>query len=150
MPGRVLPMTATPHVDPFEPFRCAVSSGLVLLVDGDPDARLILRRLLEHYGYEAIEAVDHDSALAFARDRDVALIVSELFVARGSGATCLVESVKADAELCDIPVLIVTTQAFAPAEQRAREAGSAGYIVKPFAAAGVMAEVARLTESVAP
>jgi DNA-binding response OmpR family regulator len=107
---------------------------------------MILRRLLEHYGYQAIEAVDHDVALTIARERDVALIVSELFVTRGDDASCLVESVRNDSVLADIPVLIVTTRAFGADEQRARQAGSAGYIVKPFAATHVMAEVARLLD----
>lgn len=124
-----------------------VPSRPVLLVDGDPDARIILRRLLEHYGYHAIEAVDHDAALALARERDVALIVSELFITCGDGMTCFVESVRADSTLSAIPVLIVTTQAFGADEQRARRAGSAGYIVKPFAASDVMAEIARLVNT---
>jgi two-component system chemotaxis response regulator CheY len=116
----------------------------VLLVDGDPDARTIMRRLLEFHGYEALEAVDHDSALSLAREQDVGLIVCEMYVNCGDGMTCLVESVRADDTLAKIPVLVVTTQAFRTAEQRARLAGSAGYIVKPFAATDVLAEVARL------
>ena len=119
----------------------------VLVVDGDADARIILRRLLEHHGYQTIEAVDHDSALALARGGNVALIVSELLVHCGEGMACLVESVRADDTLADVPVLIVTTQAFEADEQRARGAGSAGYIVKPFAAGDVMTEVTRLVPS---
>ena len=121
-----------------------VTTRPVLLVDSDPDARVIMRRLLEHHGYQAIEAVDHDAALALARKHDVSLIVSELFVTCGDGMTCLVESLKADSALSTIPVLIVTTQAFTADEQRAQRAGSAGYIVKPFAATDVIAQVARL------
>ena len=124
-----------------------VRSRPVLVVDSDADARIILRRLLEHHGYQAIEAVDHDSALDLARQGNVALIVSELFVHCGEGMACLVESVRSDSTLADIPVLIVTTQAFEADEQRARDAGSAGYIVKPCAAGDVMTEVTRLVPS---
>jgi len=122
----------------------AVHNRPVLLVDGDPDARTIMRRLLEFHGYEALEAVDHDGALSLAREQDVGLIVCEMFVTCGDGMTCLVESLRADQTLANIPVLVVTTQAFHTAEQRARRAGSAGYIVKPFTATDVLAEVARL------
>ena len=119
----------------------------VLLVDADLDARTILRRLLEHHGYDALEAVDADGALAIARQRDVALIVSELYVKCGDDATCLVECVRADEALSGIPVLIVTTRAFGEDEERARQAGSVGYIVKPFSALDVMAKIARLVEA---
>ena len=108
-----------------------------------------MRRLLEYHGYQAIEAVDRDAAIALAREHEPALIVSELFVTCGDGMTCLVESLRADTSLSSIPVLIVTTQAFGADEQRARRAGSAGYIVKPYAATDVIAEVERLTK-VAP
>ena len=124
-----------------------VRSRPVLLVDGDLDARIILRRLLEYHGYDAIEAVDHDAALTLAREQDVALIVSELLVHRDGEMACLVESVRADSALSDIPVLIVTTQAFDADERRARSAGSAGYIVKPFEASDVMAQIARLVSA---
>ena len=125
----------------------ALASRPVLLVDQDPDARIILRRLLEHHGYDALEAVDADGALDLARERDVSLIVSELFVRREGGTACLVESVRADRELSSIPVLIVTTRAFGEDEQRARRAGSAGYIVKPFSAMDVMEQIARLVSA---
>ena len=119
----------------------------VLVVDQDLDARIILRGLLEHHGYDTLEAVDADVALDLARDRDVSLIVSELFVPCERGSTCFVESIRADRALSAIPVLVVTTRAFDEDEQRARRAGSAGYMVKPFAAMDVMAEVSRLVNT---
>jgi two-component system chemotaxis response regulator CheY len=121
-----------------------VASRAVLLVDGDPDARVIVRRLLEHHGYQAIEALDQNEALAIARQRKIALIVSELWVACDDGVGCFIESVKADSTIAHVPVLILTTQGFGDAEQRARRSGSAGYIVKPFSASELMAEIARL------
>ena len=119
----------------------------VLIVDQDLDARIILRHLLEHHGYDPLEAVDADEALELARERGVSLIVSELFVPRDGGTACLVESVRADRALSAIPVLVVTTRAFGEDEQRARRAGSAGYIVKPFSARDVMAQIARLVSA---
>jgi two-component system chemotaxis response regulator CheY len=113
----------------------------VLVVDGDEDARIILRRILEHHGYSVIEEVEYDAALAAARAHQVALIVTELFIARGDAVVCLVEALKADAELARIPVMVVTTQAFHDDERRARAAGSAGYIVKPFAAQEVILRI---------
>src|SRR5688572_17455541 len=71
-----------------------VTSRPVLLVDGDQDARVIMRRLLEYHGYQAIEAVDSEAALALAREHQPALIVSELFVTCGEGMTCFIESLR--------------------------------------------------------
>jgi two-component system chemotaxis response regulator CheY len=118
----------------------------ILLVDGDPDARTILRRMLEFHGFEAVEATEHDEALARARRGDLGLVMTEMYVQAGDGVGCLVESLKADASLADLPVVVVTTQAFAATEQRARAAGSAAYILKPFRATDVIAEVVRFVE----
>ena len=137
-------MIVATDADPLVvPARTVVPPRSVLLVDGDSDARIILRRLLEHHGYRAIEAVDHDEAMTLAREQNVSLIVSELLVSSGTGMSCLAESVQGDSALAEIPVLIVTTQAFDADERRARRAGAA-YIVKPFVATDVMAHVDRL------
>ena len=141
-----MPMIVATDAHSSPPGRTVVPPRPVLLVDGDPDARIILRRLLEHHGYDAIEASDHDEALALAREQNVSLIVSELLVSCGTGMSCLAESVRGDSTLSEIPVLVVTTQAFDADEQRARRAG-AGYIVKPFVATDVLAHVARLVTS---
>jgi two-component system alkaline phosphatase synthesis response regulator PhoP len=122
----------------------------VLLVDGDEDARIILRRLLEHEGYPVIEATDLETALSAARESDVAVIVTELYVSCGQGMACLVETVKRDSALASIPVIVVTTQTFGADEERARAAGSAGFIPKPFAAREVVAEIALLHDSPPP
>jgi len=116
----------------------------VLLVDGDEDARIILRRLLEYHGYPVIEETECDAALAMARAHEVALIVTELYVTRGDTVVCLVEALKADADLAGIPVMVVTTQAFNDDERRARAAGSAEFIAKPFVAQELINRIDRL------
>jgi chemosensory pili system protein ChpA (sensor histidine kinase/response regulator) len=116
----------------------------VLLVDSDRDARLIVRRLLEHHGFRILEATEHDEALRTAREQPVGLIVTEMYIRRGAGEACLVESLKADDAIATIPVVVLTTQAFADTERRARAAGSARYIAKPFAALQFVREVVSL------
>ena len=116
----------------------------VLLVDGDEDARIILRRLLEHHGYSVMEETECDAALAKARAHEVALIVTELYVTSGDTVVCLVEALKADADLARIPVMVVTTQAFNDDERRARAAGSAEFIAKPFVAQELIHRIDRL------
>jgi DNA-binding response OmpR family regulator len=113
----------------------------VLLVDDDVDTRTIVRRLLEHHGYAILEASDHDAALATAREQEVGLVVTELYVPRGGERACMPESLKADRDTAEIPVVVLTTQAFDADEQRAREAGSARYFVKPFAARELVSAV---------
>jgi two-component system chemotaxis response regulator CheY len=128
------PAAVTGQRIPGVPRTSSMHNRPVLLVDGDEDARIILRRLLEHHGYPVIEEVECDAALAAAHTHEVALIVTELYIARGNNVACLIECVRADARLAGIPVVVVTTQAFRDDELRALAAGSAGYIVKPFAA----------------
>ena len=52
----------------------------VLVIDDNPDMRLALQRLLAHLGYEVETATDGNQALAIHRARQVAVVITDIFM----------------------------------------------------------------------
>ena len=50
-------------------------SGTILLVEDNSDNRIIYRRVLEHFGYTVIEALDGEEAIRLATERVPDLIL---------------------------------------------------------------------------
>ena len=112
----------------------------ILIVEDQPDNRRILRDLLKSAGFELIEAVDGEEALACAREHrpDLILMDIQLPVMDGYEAT---RRLKADAELSAIPIIVITSYALSGDEQKARAAGCDGYVTKPFSTRKLLAQV---------
>ena len=108
-----------------------MTTPTVLLADENQDSRTILGAAFRHCGYAVIEAPDGESALQLARDRRVALVVSQLYVPVGD-APCLVEVLKRSAETAAVPVIVVTSRVMPADQQHAREIGCDAVFGKPF------------------
>lgn len=100
----------------------------VLVVDDDRDIRETLQELLEQEGYEVETAKNGVEALKFARRERPAVILLDLFMPIMDGLEFRRVQVE-DAELADIPVVVVS--AAAGMEARISELGVAGYLEKP-------------------
>jgi len=87
----------------------------VLLVDDDPDSRVIYATMLELKGLRVVEATDGQSALQAARTHDPDLIVLDLVMPGMDGWTAL-EHLRSDPDLCRIPVVALTV--IGPGEDR--------------------------------
>jgi CheY-like chemotaxis protein len=119
---------------------------LVLVAEGDRDARVILQASLRAAGYRVIAAVDGERALVLARARRPALVIAELYMAV-AGGPCLVRALKRDGELAGIPVLVHTTRAGVADEAWALAAGCDGFVTKPSQRASLMSEVGLLASA---
>lgn len=86
----------------------------VLVVDDDPDARLLARTLLEYAGHAVLEAGDGAAALACARSERPDLILFDLSMPAMSG-TAFARAVRADAALRPIVLALYTATAMNPA-----------------------------------
>jgi CheY-like chemotaxis protein len=87
-----------------------------------------------------------DDAIAKARETRPDIVLADVVMPGKSGYE-VCEAIKADPELAQIPVLLLTGTFEAFDEVRAREVGSAGHIAKPFEAQALVDEVRRLIES---
>ena len=111
-------LAATPK--PNRPFR-------VLVIDDELDARTILENQLEELGCEVSTAATADEGITLAKRVKPDLITLDIMMPRKNGWEALRE-IKANAELRDIPVVIVSVVA---REMRGRLLGAVDFIDKP-------------------
>ncbi|WP_293005038.1 chemotaxis response regulator CheY [Nitrosomonas sp.] len=106
----------------------------ILVVDDFSTMRRIIRNLLKELGFVNVdEAEDGASALRKLQDGNFDFIVSDWNMPNMDGLTML-QNVRANSALKDIPVLMVTAEAKKENIVAAAQAGASGYIVKPFTA----------------
>ena len=111
--------------------------------------RRIIRNLLRELGFLNVEeAEDGAAALRKLRESNFDFVVSDWNMPNMDGLTML-QSVRADAELKQIPVLMVTAEAKKENIIAAAQAGANGYIVKPFTAATLDEKLNKILQNIA-
>ena len=116
----------------------------VVLADDNADMRAYVRELLgRRYDVEAV-ADGADAMDAVARRRPD-LIVADVMMPRLDGFQ-LLETLRANQEYADIPVILVSARAGEEARIEGLGAGADDYIVKPFHARELLARVGALLE----
>ena len=115
----------------------------ILLVEDNQDNRLIYSMILQHAGYQVMEAADGISGLASARNQRPDLILLDIGLPRISGWEVCAE-LKAGKATADIKILAITALAFEEDRQRAQEHHMDGYLAKPVEPRRVLEEVRRL------
>ena len=115
-------------------------SQCILVVEDQEDNMQILRDLLLSAGYEMIEAVNGEEALAAVAKRrpDLILMDIQLPVMDGYEAT---RRIKADPALQSIPIVAVTSYALSGDEEKARAAGCDDFVPKPYSPRQLLAKV---------
>ena len=103
----------------------------ILAVDDSVSMRRLIAWTLRSAGYHVIEAADGASALAQAGTIDVDLVITDQNMP-GMDGLALTRSLRADARLRDVPVLILSTDDDPDLKQAARSAGATGWLTKPF------------------
>ena len=83
------------------------SAPTVLVVDDDPTARELLSANLKGAGYRLLQAASGDEALSLARSTRPDAITLDVMMPKPDGWDVL-SALKADADLRDIPVVIIT------------------------------------------
>lgn len=107
----------------------------ILIVDDSPTLRASLRLYLESVGYDVIEAEDGVDGLQKLnrlkqKNSRVSLIISDIIMPRMDGIAFVKEVKKTT--FCYTPIIILTTERDETKKQEGKEAGAAGWLVKPF------------------
>lgn len=106
-----------------------------LVVDDFSTMRRIVRNLLKELGFANVdEAEDGVIALQKLKGGGFDFVVSDWNMPNMDGLM-LLQSIRADADLKKLPVLMVTAEAKKENIVAAAQAGASGYVVKPFTAA---------------
>jgi adenylate cyclase len=102
-----------------------------LVVDDDPDVRLVCRVALTSFGHEVLVARDGEEGLAAALQERPDVIVLDIMMPRKDGLT-LLRDLRTDDSTRDLPVILLSALAASADQLRGYEAGADGYLTKPF------------------
>lgn len=103
----------------------------VLVCDNEEPLRALVRAALELTDCEIFEACDGDQSYELARSLHPDLIVLDMMMPGRSGLEVLVE-LRAEPELSQTPVLMLTARTQAADREAALEAGVDRFLTKPF------------------
>jgi len=118
----------------------------ILIVDDQPDLRLLIRLTFSSTGYRVQEAADGEAALAACAEEvpDVVLLDVTL---PGIDGYEVCRRLKADARTRGVFVVLMTAGHQETERVRASEAGADRYVAKPFSPAQLLELVQRQLEA---
>ncbi len=120
--------------------RTAIGRGAVLVVDDDPDMRLMMRWALEEEGLSVATAGDGRAALARIAEQRPALVVLDMSLPLVDGYGVAQGLRTAYGE--DVPIVLVTADG--RAAEKARRTGARAYLHKPFEVDDLVHAVSRI------
>ncbi len=104
----------------------------ILIVDDYNTMRRIVKNLLKQLGFDNTdEAADGTEALTKLRAKPFSLVISDWNMQPMTGLD-LLKQVRADAQLKNLPFIMVTAESKPENVMVAKQAGVSNYIVKPF------------------
>jgi signal transduction histidine kinase/FixJ family two-component response regulator len=112
----------------------------ILLADDSADMREYIRRLLAAQGYTVEAVADGEAALAAARRKAPALILSDVMMP-GLDGFALLGALRADPALRELPVMLLSARAGEEARVEGLDGGADDYVSKPFSARELLARV---------
>ena len=115
----------------------------ILVADDRASSRELVRTMLEHCGYEVIEAADGAEAVEKARENQPQLILLDLQMP-GLDGYGVIRRLRSEIRFAATPIVAVTASAMHADGERVIAAGFSGYITKPIRLAQLRSEVARL------
>lgn len=101
----------------------------VLVVEDDPFYANIYKTKLKKEGIDAEVVINGDAAMLAAKKRKPALILTDLIMPGKDGFATLKE-VKADPELKDVKVIVLSNLSQEEDIRRVKELGAAEYLIK--------------------
>jgi len=105
----------------------------ILVVDDDRTTRKILGLYLKSKGYEVEYAENGLDAMEKLGTIAINLVMTDLNMPYMDGLE-LIRTLRADENLKEMPILMVTTEADEEEKKKAMEAGANGYLIKPVSA----------------
>ncbi len=112
----------------------------MLIADDNADMRDYLTNLLRTAGYDVSEVTDGQQALEAIRAQIPDLVISDVMMPALDGLQ-LLAALRGDPRTAALPVLLLSARAGQEASIEGLQAGADDYLVKPFAAAELLARV---------
>lgn len=115
----------------------------LLLVDADGDSRTVYRLVLQHAGYQVIEAADASEALTHARATQPDLLITEITLPRMDGLA-LLEAMRREEALAATRLCVLTATVAERLEARCQALGVSSLLFKPIQPSALVEEVGRI------
>jgi CheY-like chemotaxis protein len=111
----------------------------ILVVDDDPDVRLMFKLIFESAGYQVSEARNGIAALILIRDSPPDLVVTDM-VMPGMDGKELIDRIRADERTAKVPILAVSGYPLS----REQASGADAVLSKPIDRPGLLAMASTL------
>ena len=115
----------------------------ILIADDHDHLRLLVTTTLAGPDYRIIEARDGDEACALAQTESPDLLILDWMMPGKSGIQ-VIETLRKDPSLHDVPVILLTARAQNADRNRASTLGVSSYLVKPFSPIELMETVEKI------
>ncbi|HEY9070388.1 MAG TPA: response regulator [Candidatus Ozemobacteraceae bacterium] len=115
----------------------------ILIVDDEEQILLLLKTILNVYGYDSIEVLSPKETFGKVKSERPDLIILDIAMPEMDGYQ-VCKQIKSDPTTKDIPVVMITALALEQDRKFALEAGADGFILKPFDPRDVIAEIEKL------
>jgi len=113
------------------------ASGLILVVDDEPQIRRVLRTLLSAGGYTMMEARRAEEAIEKIRQEPPDLVILDINMPGIGG----LEGCREIREASDVPIIMLSVRGSERDKVRALDAGADDYVVKPFSSEELLARI---------
>ena len=103
--------------------------SLILVLDDDPDICVMIKMVLDYYGYDAMDAENEENARKIISSNHVDLLIMDMLLS-GVDGTDICRQLKNDKATSSIPILMFS--AHPTAKETCLAAGADDFISKPF------------------
>jgi len=119
--------------------------GNILVVEDNPQTVKLIKFILEKNNYSAVTAKDGEQGLQMAKEKKPDLIILDLMLP-GMDGYRVCETLKADADTKEIPIIVLTALDTGADFEKALEKKADWYITKPFEPQHLLKRVSYLIE----
>lgn len=117
----------------------------VLLIEDEPSIIEAIRFILTRDGWSVQSHSEGATATARVREAKPDVVILDVMLPGKSGFDIL-DELRADPELAELPVLLLTARGQQQDRERAERAGASLYMTKPFSNSEVLASVKALVQ----
>ena len=104
---------------------------ICLIADDYSTARRLIKDSLQQIGFSCLEAENGNQALSLIQQTTLDLVIADVNMPEKNGLE-LLEDIRADDNMMDLPVVLTMLEPFADLISDARKLGMNDYLVKPF------------------
>jgi two-component system sensor histidine kinase RpfC len=138
------PVNVIAFDDPFLRHRARVKSMRLLIGDDQPANLLVLRRMLEKAGHDAVLVDDGEAALQALEQEEFDAVVIDLHMPKISGIDVIKQARVMEAGRRHTPFIVLSADATADTIRSSEQAGAKAFLTKPVAARPLLDALAEI------